>query len=184
MIKAKIIIGDSHEKSRRFLKEILRRHGYNIVADVSNAPELLRKTRVLFPDLVIVAGDIEGGSINEIAGIIEYDDLSNVLIMTDGFKASSLDYFPHLIKPFSEDTFLSVVEVCLLYSQRFGSMKKEILKLQESLNNRKVIEKAKGILITTTGITEEEAYHSMRKLSMDKSMSMIEIARAIINSQS
>ncbi|MDD3893745.1 MAG: ANTAR domain-containing protein [Syntrophomonadaceae bacterium] len=180
MSKAKIIIAESNEKIRNSLKNILIKYGYSIVAEVNNAPELLRETRKLFPDLVIIASDIEGGSIFEVAGIIEYDHLAAVLIITDDLRNYSTDEFPQLKKPFSPETFLSVVEICLLYNQRYNSMKNEVIKLRENLENRKMIEKAKGILMSNMGISEEEAYSKMRKLSMDKSISMINIARAVI----
>jgi AmiR/NasT family two-component response regulator len=180
MNKGKIIIADSSIKTRSLLKEMLIKDGYSVVAEVSNVPELLRKTRNLFPDLVIIANDIARGSFSEAASIIEYDQLSAVLIITDDYRNYSSDQFPQIKKPFSPETLMSVIEVCLLYNQRYHSMKNEVSKLKEDLENRKLIEKAKGILIAKMGISEEEAYGKMRKFSMDKSMPMINIARAII----
>ncbi len=180
MSKSKIIIAESNEKSRNSLKTILIKYGYSVVGEVNNAPELLRETRKLFPDLVIIASDIEGGSIFEVAGIIEYDQLAAVLILTDDLRNYSTEAFPQIMKPFLPETLFSVVEICLLYNQRLHSIRNEVKKLRENLEDRKMIEKAKGVLMTKMGISEEEAYRKMRKLSMDKSISMKNIACAVI----
>lgn len=166
--------------TRNSLKTILIKYGYSIAGEVNNVPELLRETRRLFPDLVIIASDIEGGSILEAAGIIEYDQLAAVLILTDDLRSYSTDKLPQIMKPFSPETLLSAVEICLLYHQRFNSMRNELNKMRENLENRKMIEKAKGVLMKQMGISEEEAYSKMRKLSMDKSTSLIKIACAVI----
>jgi len=177
---AKIIIADSKENSRRSLKERLTRSAYQVQAEARNAPDLLRKTRTFLPDLVILDSKLEGGSVMEIAGIIEDDNLSHVLILTEGMKSYSLLNYAHIVKPYEDETLLSVIEVCLLYNQRVMSMQKEVDKLKENLNNRKLLEKAKGIIMRNLGVDEEKAYRMMQKQSMDRSLSMKELARAVI----
>jgi response regulator NasT len=178
--EAKIIIADSKDASRRTIKEILGRAGYKVQAEARSAPDLLRKVRTFFPDLVILDSSLEGGSIGEVAGIIEDDNLSNVLVITEDMRWRNTDDFPHIIKPFTEETLLSVVEVCLLYNSKFSSIKQEVDKLKETLNSRKMVEKAKGILMKTLSISENEAYRKMQKQSMDTGISMKELARAVI----
>jgi len=178
--KATIIIADGKANSRRALKELLTRSGYLIQAEAHNAPELLRKARTMFPDLVIMDSSLEGGGIQEIADIITGDELSNVLVLMDGSKWRQLENIPRVLKPYTEETLLSVIEVCLLYQNRFISMKNEAAKLRESLNARKGVEKAKGILMKKLGIEEAEAYRSMQKESMNRGIAMKDLAKAII----
>ncbi len=180
MPKATIIIADGKANSRRALKELLTRSGYLILAEAHNAPDLLRKARTMFPDMVIMDSGLEGGGIQEIADIITGDELSNVLVLMEGSQWRQLDDIPHITKPYSEETLLSVINVCLLYQNRFNSMKQEVDKLRESLSTRKGIEKAKGILMKKLGIEEAEAYRSMQKESMNRGVSMKDLARAII----
>ena len=182
MPKATIIIADGKANSRRALKELLTRSGYLILAEAHNAPDLLRKARTMFPDMVIMDSGLEGGGIQEIADIITGDELSNVLVLMEGSQWRQLDNIPHITKPYSEETLLSVIDVCLLYQNRFNSMKQEVDKLRESLTTRKGIEKAKGILMKKLGIEEAEAYRSMQKESMNRGISMKDLARAIIAS--
>lgn len=180
MPKATIVIADGKASSRKVLKELLTRSGYLVQAEAQNAPDLLRKARTIFPDIVIMDSGLEGGGIQEIADIITGDELSNVLVLVDGPHWRQLENIPHIIKPYSEDTLLSVIEICLLYQTRFNSMKTEVDKLRESLTVRKGIEKAKGILMKKHGIDESEAYRSMQKESMNRGVSMKDLARAII----
>lgn len=180
MVKGKIIVADSKFKSRIVLREVLARNGYNVVAEVSNVPELLRKARKLYPDLVIVDADIEGGSIYEAANIIEYDNLAGILIVSNSAQVVDLDVCPQITGPFTEETFLSVVDTCLRYTERFASMRSKIQKLQDKLESRKLVDKAKGILMDKLEISEEQAYRRLQKLSMDRSQPMKDIAKTII----
>lgn len=180
MPRARIIIADSKENSRRILKEFLTRAGYQVQAEARNAPDLLRKARTYIPDLVILDASLEGGSPMEIAGILEDDNLSSVLLITNENNNKRLDEIAHIQKPYTEDTLLSVIEVCLLYRNKVVSMQHEVDKLKENINNRKIVEKAKGIIMRDMGITESEAYRLMQKQSMDRGTSMKDLARAII----
>lgn len=180
MPKATIVIADGKDTSRRVLKDLLIRAGYLVQAEARNAPELLRKARMMLPDLVIMDSNLEGGGTQEIAGILESDDLGNVIVLVDGSNPRQLDDIAHINKPYTEETILSVIEVLLLYQNRFNSIKQEVGKLKESLNTRKTVEKAKGILMKKLGIDEGDAYRKMQKESMNRSMSLKDLARAII----
>lgn len=179
MTGATIIIGDGKDSSRRRLKDLLTRSGYLVEGEASNAPELLRKARTMYPDLVVMDSNLEGGSTAEIAGIIQGDDISSVLIITHGNPRIPEDV-AQVQAPYAEETLLSVIEVLLMYEHRLTSIRQEVLALKDSLETRKQVEKAKGILMKQLGIEEAEAYRTMQKESMNKSMSMKELARAII----
>jgi AmiR/NasT family two-component response regulator len=177
---ATIIIADGKASNRKTLKEVLTRAGYLVQAEAQNAPDLLRKARTIFPDLVIMDSGLEGGGIQEIADIIKGDELSNVLVLGEGPHSRQLDDIAHINKPYNEETLLSVIEVSLLYQNRIASMQQEVKELRESLNTRKGVEKAKGILMKKLSIDEAEAYRSMQKESMNRGISMKDLARAII----
>jgi response regulator NasT len=178
--KARIIIADGNDNSRHRLKALLTGYGYLVQAEACNAPDLLRKARMMFPDLVILDSGLKGGSTQEIASILEGDELSNVLVLVDSSHPRQLNDIAHISKPYSEETLLSVIEVCLLYQNRFTSIKQEVGKLKESLNTRKGVEKAKGILMKKLGVDEAEAYRMMQKESMNRSISLKDLSMAII----
>lgn len=180
MPRARIIIADSQDKSRRILRDMLIRAGYLVQAEARNVPDLLRKVRNTLPDLVIIDSNLEGGSIMEVAGILEDDNLSTVLLLTGEFESRSLGDFAHIPKPYTEDTLLSVIEVCLLYRNKVVSIQHEVNRLKENLHSRKTIEKAKGIIMTNINISEQEAYRMLQKESMNRGISMKDLARAVI----
>ncbi len=177
---ATIIIGDSKDSSRKRLKDLLKRSGYLVEAEATNGPDLLRKVRTMYPDLVIIDSSLEGGSIAEIAGIIEGDEISNVLVLSQGNFIRTTEDIAHIQKPYMEETLLSVIEVLLLYQNRLSLARKEVSALKETLQIRKKVEQAKGILMKQLGLDEAEAYRSMQKESMRRGIPMKELAQAII----
>ena len=179
MTRARIVIGDGNSSNRRRLKELLTRAGFLVEAEATNAPELLRKTRHMYPDLVIMDVGLEGGGVAEIAGIIQGDDISNVLVLT-GNKGWVPEDIAQIQKPYTDETILSVIEVILIYQNRLASTRQEVTALKENLQSRKSVEQAKGILMKQLGVDEAEAYRTMQKESMNRSISMKDLARAII----
>lgn len=159
---------------------MLNRSGYLVEAEATNGPELLRKARTMYPDVVIMDSNLEGGSVAEIAGIIEGDEISSVLVLNQGLQSRIPEEIAHIQKPYSEETLLSVIEVLLLYQNRLASVRKEVTNLKESLQTRKVVEKAKGLLMKQLSIDEAEAYRTMQRESMNHGISMKDMARAII----
>lgn len=179
-----IIIGDSNKVSRNFIKEVLQDSGFKVQAEARNIPELLRQCRRVYPDLVIVDSDIEGGSLLEAADIIEGDNLGSLLFISksDGNNYFLRDY-PHINKPFNVDTLLSVVEVSLYYRQKMAAINKQAAKLKEDLETRKMVDRAKGIIMKKYGMDEEEAYRWLQKESMKHGIPKREVARMLIIAQ-
>lgn len=184
MHEAQILIADSKDASRKLLKDTLMRMGFQVQAEARNAPDLLRKTRTMFPDLVIVDSNLEGGSVFEVAGIIQDDNVANVLILSNETSSYQIRDYAHVFKPYTPETLASVIEVCMLYKNKVIAMQKEVDKLKDNLSTRKAVDKAKGILMANLQITEPEAYRILQKESMNKGLAMKEVARAVIdNSQ-
>ncbi len=180
MSTARIIIADSKVNSRKILRESLIRAGYCIQAEARNVPDLLRKARTILPDLVILDSNLEGGSTMEVTGILLDDNLGTVLVLKGESDNRNLEDLVQIQKPYTEDTLLSVIEVCMLYRSKLIAAQNEVDRLKENLNSRKIIEKAKGIIMTNLAITENEAYRLMQKDSMDRGITMKDLARAII----
>lgn len=179
-MSTRIVIADSKENSRRMLRELLTRAGYSVQAEARNVPDLLRKVRMILPDLVILDSSLEGGSTMEVAGILEDDNLGAVLVLSSESESRRMGDVAHIQKPYTEETLLSVIELSILYRSKVLNVQKEVDRLKENLNSRKLIEKAKGIIMTNMSIPENEAYRLMQKQSMDKGLSMKDLAKAVI----
>lgn len=180
MENARIIIADSKENSRKLLRECLNRNGFQIQAEIRNAPDLLRRAKTMYPDLVVMDANIEGGGIFEIASIIQEDAIAEVLIIA-GSESHRLKEYAHIIRPYASETLAAAVEICLLYNSRVNLMRKQVVNLQEDMRTRKLVDQAKGILMEKWNITEGEAYRSLQKESMNKGISLKDLARGVID---
>ena len=94
--------------------------------------------------------------------------------------AKEVGAFGYMIKPVNEKVFIPTVEMSLSKAEEFDELKKDYDKINSKLNDRKLIEKAKGILVKQLNSNENDAYNRIRKLSMDRRTTMAEIAKIII----
>jgi len=178
--RIKVMVGDSADTSRRNLKDILGRLGYQVVADATSVPDLLRKTRMILPNLVVLDTNLTGGNALEAARIVEEDDLSSVLLLVSSLDHPEIRDFHYCLKPFSEGSLIAMIDAALLYRKRVRALRKELNKVREALDSRKVVEKAKGILMRLLDTDEEQAYRLLQKQSMNRGIPMKDIANAII----
>ena len=86
----------------------------------------------------------------------------------------------YLVKPVSEDSLLPMVEVAIAKGREMDRMREDIRRVQDELEGRKLIERAKGLLMAQEKLCEDDAYKKIRKISMDKGRSMKDIAKAIL----
>jgi AmiR/NasT family two-component response regulator len=95
-------------------------------------------------------------------------------------RAKEAGVVAYLVKPFREAELMPSIEVALSRFAEFRAVEQEVHSLKEALETRKVVEQAKGVLMETHGLRESEAFHRIRKASMDNRKSMREIAEAIL----
>lgn len=186
MQQAKIFIACADSSARQNLKYMLVREGYLIAGEAPDGSQALRMIRTLQPGLVILDSDLQGTSALEIARIIDEDRVAPVILLASTWRRNlivqtrDLPVFAYLIKPVQESTLIPAVEAALANYRRVTRLEQEISKLKETLASRKVVERAKGILMDTMGLTEAEAYRRLQRQSMDRCVPMKTIAEAII----
>lgn len=178
-----VIVADSKIAARKGLKNLLKSGGYNVVAEAANAPDLLRKARTIYPDMVVMDEHLEGGTTSEIAGILEDDLAVQALVIVSENYFSRFDSFAYVKKPYTEASLLSAVEISMYYGQKMQTIQKEVGRLQETINKRRLVDQAKALLIQQFGMDEAAAYRYIQKLSMDLSRPMKEVALQIIQSE-
>lgn len=183
----RILIVDDEPLLRLDLKGILEDNGYQIIGEGSDGFEAVELCRKHKPDLVIM--DINMPILDGIkAGkIITKENLAGGVLMLGSAEdrnyieeAKSIGAFGYLIKGTNNNFLIPNIEMCLNKVSEFEKMKNDLEKLTKKFEERKLIDKAKGILIKELNITEEEAYSKIRKLSMDKRTTMMEIGNMII----
>ncbi|PRS35906.1 response regulator [Bacillus sp. RJGP41] len=165
---------------------MLKDAGFDVVGHARNGEKAIELAHALQPDLVLM--DIKMPKMN---GLKASDVISNtfqipVLLLTafsqreyiDGAKRANI--VGYLVKPITEANLIPAVEIALLQAANTKKYQERNAQLDETLTNRKVIEKAKGIIMKRKNVTEEIAYNKLRRLSMDKQLSMETVARRII----
>ncbi|MEE3954706.1 ANTAR domain-containing response regulator [Peribacillus frigoritolerans] len=165
---------------------MLKDAGFDVVGHARNGEKAIELAYALQPDLVLM--DIKMPKMN---GLKASDVISNtfqipVLLLTAFSQREYIDeakranIVGYLVKPITEANLIPAVEIALLQAANTKKYQERNAQLDETLTNRKVIEKAKGIIMKRKNVTEEIAYNKLRRLSMDKQLSMETVARRII----
>lgn len=184
--KVRIIIADDEPIIRMDLKEMLTSLGYLVVGEAGDGRSVVNMSRELRPDLVIM--DIKMPDMDgiEAARILTQEDIAPVIFLTAYSQkelveqAKEAGVVAYLVKPFRESDLAPAIEIALARFEQFRALKKEVADLKEALETRKLVERAKGILMDTQGLSEAEAFRRIQKLSMDTRKPMKEVAEAII----
>ncbi len=184
--RRRVVIADDESIIRLDLGEMLTNLGYEVVGEGSDGAIAVELAHRLRPDLVIM--DIKMPTMDGIAAAHELTRarIAPVLLLTAYSeqhlveRAREAGVIAYLVKPFREAELLPSIEIALARFAEFQTVEQEVSSLKEALETRKLIEQAKGILMETQGIKESEAFHRIRKASMDTRKSMREIADAIL----
>lgn len=186
----KIVIADDEPITRMDLSEMLKEAYYNVVGEASDgfdAVEICRKVR---PDLVLM--DVKMPLLDGLKAtkIILQEDLAKSVVLLTAYsgrefieQAKEVGVMGYIVKPIEEKSLMPAIEVALCKGKEMKKMKQDMETIKAELETRKVIEKAKGILMDQYKISEQEAYKKIRKLSMDKRCPMKQIAAAIVINQ-
>lgn len=184
--KRRVLIADDESIIRLDLGEMLTNLGYEVVGEVGDGATAVELALKLRPDLVIM--DIKMPGMDGIAAARELTRarVAPVLLLTAYSernlveRAREAGVVAYLVKPFREAELLPSIEIALSRFAEFQAVEKEVGSLKEALETRKLVEQAKGVLMETHGLKEAEAFHRIRKASMDTRKSMREIAEAIL----
>ncbi|CFX56114.1 Signal transduction response regulator, antiterminator [Syntrophomonas zehnderi OL-4] len=179
----KIIIASASVPEKKFLNDSLVRAGHHVIAESNNMSHAFRRTRSLDCDLVIVDNNLDGGKGLKTASIISEDHLAAVLLLVDGEMFPATKSFHYLIRPIYYNTLIPAVEAALWHWQRELAMQEQIRTLEEKLKTRKLLDRAKGILIDKLKLSENEAHHFIQREAMNSGSTLRQIATEIINQE-
>jgi len=183
------LVIDDHEPSRKNLVGVLAENGFQIVGAATSGAAGLQLASASAPDVILMAvglPDVDG--IRAARKIMQANPLPIVLV-TSHYDAATIErakragVMGYLIKPLREGELLPAIELAISHFQEFVALQKENENLKKTLEARKVIERAKGILMKRQRLSEPEAFSLIQRKSMDMRKPMVEIAEAIILSQ-
>ncbi len=186
MERIRVIIADDESVIRADLREMLTNLGYLVVGEVGDGQSAVNVARELKPDVVIM--DIKMPDLDgiEAAKILTQEKVAPVLLLTAYSQRDLIDrakeagVVGYLVKPFREQEIVPAIEIALERFKEFRELEKEVGNLRETLETRKVVDRAKGLLMDQQGLTEAEAFRKIQKMSMNTRKPMKEIAEAII----
>jgi AmiR/NasT family two-component response regulator len=184
--RIRVIIADDESLIRMDLREMLANLGYLVVGEVGDGRSAVNLARELRPDVVIM--DIKMPDMDGIdaAKILTEERIAPVILLTAYSqkdlveRAKEAGVVGYMVKPFREADLVPAIEVALARFKEFEALHKEVNDLQLALETRKLVDRAKGILMDSQGLSESDAFRKIQKMSMNTRKPMKEVAEAII----
>lgn len=186
MAGEKYIVATLENSIQIAVRNILNPVGYTFLGNCSDSVSLMRLIRSYQPDLVVVDTSLPIRELKSVVDTIDEEMLCACILIGEYRnmeignlleKSKTLSCCP---KPINRDILLQVVEMGVIGYRRISELDRKLKEMTENYETRKLVERAKWILIQRDGISENEAYDRMRKKSMDTRVSMKAIAEAII----
>ncbi len=184
--KTRILIVEDDLPTRVYLKDQLKLLGFEVVGAVPTGEEALQVVEDLKPSLIIMDISLPGIDGIETAKRINSRYPVPVIIVT-GHSSEDLTngaieagVFCYLLKPVGKEDLLPAIKITMERFREFGILQKEVEDLKEALETRKLVERAKGILMKKCNIPEDEAFRLLQKYSQDENIKLREVAQSII----
>lgn len=182
----RLVIADNESIIRLDLREMLEDAGHEVVGEAINGRKAVELTRMHRPDLVIM--DIKMPDMDGITAArkISEEKLAPVLLLTAFSqpeiveKAKDSGVLGYLVKPVQESNLFPAMEIALSRWEEMQGLEQELAGLKDSLETRKLVDRAKGILMAAHKLSEQEAYRRIQRYAMTKRLSIKEVAEAIV----
>ena len=181
----RILVAEDETLIRMDLVEMLQDAGYEVVAQASNGEEAISLALQHNPDLAIL--DVKMPILDGISAAEKIIAVSPVLMLTAFSqkelieRARDAGAMAYVVKPFTINDLLPAIEISISRHRQMKSLEVEVANLHERLETRKVIDRAKGILMQALNLSEPEAFSWIQRAAMDRRITMKEVAEAVIN---
>ena len=185
---ARILVAEDEALIRLDLVEMLTEAGYEVVAQATNGVEAIALAKEFKPDLEIL--DVKMPELDGISAAQEIIEISPVLMLTAFSqkdlveRARDAGVMAYVVKPFSINDLTPAIEIAMSRHLQMRSLKEEVADLYERLETRKIIDRAKGILMKAMNLSEPEAFGWIQRAAMDRRISMKAVAEAVISPES
>ncbi len=182
----RIAVADDEADTREFFERYLPRLGHQVVASAEDGRRLVELCRDAKPDLIITDIRMPGMTGLEAVRELFTDCPVPVIVVTAHAdpqwveQAQAAGVFGYLLKPITEKELGPAIALAWRQYEQFQALRKEASDLKQALEERKLIERAKGTVVRRVGVPEAEAFRRMRKFASDRNMKLVEVARKVL----
>jgi two-component system, response regulator PdtaR len=189
--RIRVLVAEDDENARSLLVDLLGTLGHTVVAEVATGREAIEKADDVLPDVVLLDVHMPDGSGIEAAESITRDVPGVAVVLFSGDQTLTLSdrdvmataAIAFLPKPAPPRALDSTIRLAATRAKELLAARQDAESARRALENRKTIERAKGILMRRTGSSEQDAYRILQRTSQDRSVPMIEVARAVLESE-
>jgi AmiR/NasT family two-component response regulator len=183
----RVLVAEDEALIRLDLVEMLREEGYQVVGEAGDGEEAIKLAGDLKPDLVIL--DVKMPKLDgiEAASQITADRIAPVVILTAFSqrdlveRARDAGTMAYLVKPFAKRDLVPAIELAISRFSELQALESEVAGLTDRLETRKIIDRAKGLLMTKQGLSEPDAFRWIQRTAMDRRTTMKAVAEAVVD---
>ena len=181
----RILVAEDEALIRMDLVEMLQEAGYTVVAQATNGEEAIALATEHHPDLAIL--DVKMPVLDGISAAEKIISIAPVLMLTAFSQKELVDrardagVMAYVVKPFTIGDLVPAIEIAISRHTQMKSLAEEVADLHERLETRKIIDRAKGILMKALNLSEPEAFSWIQRAAMDRRLTMKEVANAVIS---
>jgi response regulator NasT len=184
--KRTVLVAEDESLIRMDIVETLRDFGFEVIGEAADGLEAVELAKTLNPDLIVM--DIKMPNLDGISAAEQIQPLKIPIVLLTAFsqkelveRASEAGAMAYVVKPFTPNDLLPAIEIAWSRHQQFTALEAEIQDLTERFETRKLVDRAKGLLNEKMNLTEPEAFRWIQKASMDRRLTMHEVAVTIID---
>jgi AmiR/NasT family two-component response regulator len=183
----RVVVAEDESLIRLDIVETLRDNGFEVVGEAGDGETAVKLVEELRPDLVVM--DVKMPQLDGISAAerINKQNIAPVVLLTAFSqselvqRASEAGALAYVVKPFTPADLIPAIEIALSRFQQITALESEVSDLAERFETRKLVDRAKGILNDKMGLTEPEAFRWIQKASMDRRLTMQDVAKTIID---
>ena len=182
----RVVVAEDESLIRIDIVETLREQGFNVVGEAGDGNKAVELAFEFKPDLMVM--DIKMPDLDGLSAAEKISELKIPVVLLTAFsqqelvtRAAEVGAMAFLVKPFSPQDLLPAIEIALSRHSQLVALEAEVADLGERLETRKLVERAKGVLSEKMKLTEPEAFRWIQKASMDRRLSMADVARTVLD---
>ena len=183
----RVLVVDESPERAELLREGLNRAGHEVTATLSSPLALLKTVEQLKPDVIVIDTDSPSRDVLEhLVMVTQHTPRPVVMFASDGSpetirEATRAGVSAYVVDGLDRERIKSIVDAAVARFEEFQSLREQLADANLKLNERKLVERAKGLMMKSRGLGEEEAYQLLRRFAMDRKLKLSDVAQQLID---